>query len=252
MRNYWLRIALGAFGIFALGMMVWAMVQKGKHAMKQVVESDEPITIPLALIPFTVDGRSVGTLRQVQIIRSEPEKVKAVNFRVRLADSVSDSRLAQCILVVGGSLEKIDAQHAFSCVTSADTVGGDLAPVGEVRTQRGTTYVLLAKAGALDSVKFDFGRHREMADSIREAQQEFADSIREAEHERADSIRESAMGKADSIRAAAEVMSDSIRAHVDSVLAASGIQRNGPPHARAGARSAGAVPPPAPPKIPKP
>jgi len=234
MRNYWLRIALGAFGIFAVGMIISTVVRRGKDAMKGVLASDRPITLPLALIPFSVDGHALGTMRQVQILRSDPETVKAVKFRVRLADSVSDDRLGQCVLVVGGSLKHVEAEHAFSCVTSADTVGNDLAPVGEVRTQRGETYTLFAKAGALDSVKLDFGHDREMADSIREAQQEFADSVRDAEQERADSIRESAMGKADSIRAAADAMSDSIHAHIDSVIQArqSGTKPAEPPRVK--------------------
>lgn len=222
MRTYWLRIALGAFGIFAIGMLGWTMFQRGKRAVRDVVESSDPITFPLALIPFQVDGRSLGTLRQVQVLRSEPEKVRAVNFRVRLADSVSDADMDNCVLVVGGSLEHIEAQHAFSCVTSADTAGGNLAPIGQVKSQRGRTWVLFAKEGALDSIKLDFGRHDAMADSIREARQQFADSIREVEQERADSIREAARGRADSIREAAEAMSDSIRHHVDSVLSAAG------------------------------
>ena len=198
MRTYWLRIALGALGIFAIGMVIWTLGLKGKAKIKGMVESADPITIPLALIPFTVDGQSLGTLRQVKIIRSEPEKVKAVNFRVRLADSVSDARLEDCVLVVGGSLKNIDAQHAFSCVPSGDTVGGDLAPVGEVSFQRGRTIVLFAKAGALDSLEIDFGQGA--SDSIAAAQQEFADSIRAVEEAKADSIRDAARSLADSIR----------------------------------------------------
>jgi hypothetical protein len=198
MRTYWLRIALGALGIFAIGMLIWTLGLKGKAKIKGMVESADPITIPLALIPFTVDGQSLGTLRQVKIIRSEPEKVKAVNFRVRLADSVSDARLEDCVLVVGGSLKNIDAQHAFSCVPSGDTVGGDLAPVGEVSFQRGRTIVLFAKAGALDSLEIDFGQ--EASDSIAAAQQEFADSVRAVEEAKADSIRDAARSLADSIR----------------------------------------------------
>lgn len=198
MRTYWLKIALGALGIFAIGMVVWTLGLKGRAKIKGMVESADPITIPLALIPFKVDGQSLGTLRQVKIIRSEPEKVKAVNFRVRLADSVSDARLEDCILVVGGSLKSIDAQHAFSCVPAGDTVGGDLAPVGEVTSQRGRTFVLFAKAGALDSLEIDFGQGA--SDSIAAAQREFADSIRTVEEAKADSIRDAARSLADSIR----------------------------------------------------
>jgi hypothetical protein len=243
MRNYWLRIALGAFGVFAIGMLIWNMVDAGKRHVKHVVESADPITIPLALIPFKVDGQSLGTLRQVQIVRSDPKQVEAVNFRVRLADSVGDARLDNCVLVVGGSLKNIDAQHAFSCVPTGDTVGGDLAPVGDVKTQRGRTYVLFAKAVALDSIQIDFDGEA-MADSIAEAHQRFADSIGAVEEQRADSIQ-----------SAAELMADSIRSHVDSVIRASrpaveqGIEQARKARTRASATVT--VEPPPPPAVPK-
>ena len=235
MRNYWLRIALGAFGVFAVGMLIWSMVNAGKSHVKHIVESADPITIPLALIPFKVDGQSLGTMRQVQILRSDPKKVEAVNFRVRLSDSVADERLASCVLVVGGSLKNIDAQHAFSCVPAGDTVGADLAPVGDMKTQRGQTYVLFAKAGALDSIEIDFD-DQDVADSIAEAHGQFADSIREAEGQRADSIQ-----------SAAEQMADSIRSHVDSVIRANrpAIEQAKKARARAGT-TVTVEPPPAP------
>lgn len=240
MRTYWLRIALGSLGVFAIGMVVWTLGLKGKAKIKDMVESADPITIPLALIPFKVDGQSLGTLRQVKIIRSEPEKVKAVNFRVRLADSVGDARLADCILVVGGSLKNIDAQHAFSCVPSGDTVGAGLAPVGEMTSQRGRTYVLFAKAGALDSLEIDFGHQG--TDSVAAAQREFADSIRAVEE-----------AKADSIRDAAKAMADSIREHmnIDSIVAAQRPAMEQATKVRVRAQ-VGAPAPPAAPAVPKP
>jgi hypothetical protein len=233
MRTYWLRIILGAAGVFAVGMLLWTLGREGKAKIKGVVESADPITIPLALIPFKVDGQSLGTLRQVKIIRSAPEKVKAVNFRVRLADSVGDARIEHCILVVGGSLKNIDAQHAFSCVSSGDTVGGALAPVGEVTSQRGRTYVLFAAAGALDSLDIDFGG--EGMDSIAAEQREFADSIRMAEEAKADSMRDAARAAADSIR---EHM------NIDSIVAAQRSAAEQAKKARAGV--------PVPPTAPKP
>jgi len=241
MRTYWLRIALGALGVFAIGMVAWTLGLKGKAKIKGMVESADPITIPLALIPFKVDGQSLGTLRQVRIIRSEPEKVKAVDFRVRLADSVSDARLEDCILVVGGSLKNIDAQHAFSCVPAGDTVGSDLAPVGEVTSQRGGTFVLFAKAGALDSLEIDFGR--EASDSVAAEQRAFADSIRTVEE-----------AKADSIRDAARALADSIREHmnIDSIVAAHRPVLEQAAKAREGARVITPPSPAPPPAMPKP
>ncbi len=70
-----------------------------------------PITIPLAFIPFKVDGKDLGTLSRLQILRSSPKQVEAVNFRVKLADSIGDERLSQCILVAGDNGMNFQVKH---------------------------------------------------------------------------------------------------------------------------------------------
>ena len=56
MRNYWFKILLGALGIFAVGMIGVAIVRSGVAKVNSVVHSDEPITIPLGLVPFAIAG----------------------------------------------------------------------------------------------------------------------------------------------------------------------------------------------------
>lgn len=223
MRNYWLRIVLGALGIFLLGMLIWTGVRTGRDKVVEVVESDQPITIPLAFVPFTVDGRNLGTLSRVEIQRSSPEQVSAVNFTVKLADSVADEQLATCVLVAKDNLDHINPGRAFTCATAADTAGKDLAPVGQLETQRGGVFVLLARAGTLENLKFNMHgdaaadsatlRAELMVDSI-EAAAESASMAADSMHQAADSIRNAAMQQADSARRAAHRMRDSIRREV--------------------------------------
>jgi hypothetical protein len=47
MRNYWLRIVLGAAAIFIVGMIGVSLVRGGIAKVNSVVEGDGPITIPL-------------------------------------------------------------------------------------------------------------------------------------------------------------------------------------------------------------
>ena len=56
MRNYWFKILLGAFGIFAVGMIGVSIARSGIAKVNSVVHSDEPITIPLGLVPFALAG----------------------------------------------------------------------------------------------------------------------------------------------------------------------------------------------------
>jgi hypothetical protein len=195
MRNYWLRIALGAIAIFGVGMLIWSGVREGKRHVTEVVHSAEPITVPLAFVPFTVDGRALGSLRRVQMVRSAPDRVQAINFRVKLADSIADSRFADCVLVVGGTLENVNREQMFSCATSADTAGRALEKVGEIETQRGTTLVLLGEPGTLASIDLDF-----------------------ANHEGSDSLTEAAIAQAESLVTEQGAMSDSLQRAIDSAL----------------------------------
>jgi hypothetical protein len=203
MSRYWLRIVLMALAIFGVGTMGWYAVRRGTQRVKQVVESSDPITIPLAFIPFKVDGRELGTLSRLQVLRSNPHQVEAVNFRVKLADSINDSALESCILVAGENGMKLHIKHinpgtSFFCATAADTTGRGLAVVGKIETQDGRSFALHSDAEVLNS----FDDHNSNEDSDAKA-----DSIQQAYENIADSLE----GAADSIRAMGEARRDSAR-----------------------------------------
>lgn len=216
MRTYWLRVVLGALGIFILGMLVWNLMLKGRDRVVEVVNSDRPISIPLAFVPFTLDGQVLGTLRRVEVLRSSPEQVSGVNFTVKMADSVTDGRLASCVLVARDDLNHLNPGRAFSCVPAADTVGRNLAPIGHVETQRGGQFLLLARAGTLDSLRIhlgpDHGQH--LADSLAQASADSIEQVADSIEAVADSIAAAGSHRADSIREAASTMRDSIQREV--------------------------------------
>jgi hypothetical protein len=131
MRNYWLRIFFGALAIFAVGMVGVTLARQGAGKVRGMVEGSGPITLPVAFIPFKLDGEKIGTIQRIKIYRTAPNHVRSINVRVRLADSVSPGRLDPCILVAEG-YEDINSKTTVLCSTAEDTVGENLVPVGEI------------------------------------------------------------------------------------------------------------------------
>jgi hypothetical protein len=134
MRNYWLKILLGAFGVFALGMIGVTIVRSGIAKVNSVVEGDGPITIPLGLIPFALAGERLGKLDHVTLYRETPNKVSGVELTVDLADSLLAQGLSECRLVAnieGDNQERgvnlrvgreRDERNAFRCLPADSTL----------------------------------------------------------------------------------------------------------------------------------
>ena len=87
MRNYWMRIALGAAAIFVVGMIGVSLVRRGLGTVHGVVHGSGPISIPLAFIPFQLHGDKLGTLQRVTLQREAPNRVTSVELEVKLSDS---------------------------------------------------------------------------------------------------------------------------------------------------------------------
>jgi hypothetical protein len=133
MRNYWFKILLGAFGIFAIGMIGVTIARSGIAKVNSVVHSDEPITIPLGLVPFALAGERLGKLDHVTLYRESPDHVSEVELTVNLADSLLAQGLSECRLVADIEGDKghrgVDIrvandrmnQHAFSCLPGDST-----------------------------------------------------------------------------------------------------------------------------------
>ncbi len=98
MRNYWMRIALGALAIFIVGMVGVSLVRRGLGKVHGVVHGSGPISIPLAFIPFQLNGHKLGTLERVTLKREAPNNVSRVELEVKLSDSLLARGLEGCRL----------------------------------------------------------------------------------------------------------------------------------------------------------
>lgn len=175
MQRYWLRIVIGALATFGLGMLAFTGVRSGASKIERLKDTAEPINIPLAFIPFTVDGQRLGTLRGLKVLRSEPERVSFLEFRVKLDASADSAIGANCLLNVRDP-QHIDAKNTFRCLGAADTAGMGLEQVGTVELGMGRLVPLVAPKGALDSFDFDVDVDPDSAAAAAEAEVR-ADSI---------------------------------------------------------------------------
>jgi hypothetical protein len=230
MRNYWLKILLGALGVFAVGMIGVTIVRSGIAKVNSVVEGDGPITIPLGLVPFALAGERLGKLDHVTLYRESPNHVSEVELTVDLADSLLAQGLAGCRLVA--NIEGDDQErgvnirvgregaerNAFSCLPPADSTPADFVEYGVAIFNPGEVEVPLLLPAELvaELQSLDFGRDSAAADSF--AFEVTADSIA-VQVERS---LDSAMGQrqpGESRAAATRRFADSIRSEARRRLA---------------------------------
>ena len=98
MRNYWLRIVVGAIAIFTVGMIGVTLAHQGVGRVRSVVEGSGPITLPVAFVPFTLDGQRLGSLSKIVLHRDAPKQIASVELQIKLADSVLARGLGGCRL----------------------------------------------------------------------------------------------------------------------------------------------------------
>jgi len=143
MRNYWLKILGGAFGIFAVGMLLITAFRGVRSKVTSTLNSSDPIPIPLVgLVPFRLDDSRLGSLTRLEFLRSDPEHVSGVRVLVKLADTVGLERLRSCQLTVD-DVEGINERTTFRCVTPGGHLA-DFEPFGTVVIRgRGDSFPLL-------------------------------------------------------------------------------------------------------------
>jgi hypothetical protein len=228
MRNYWLKILLGALAVFAVGMIGVTLARRGIAGVERVVASDQPLTIPLGLVPFELQGERLGKLDHVTLFRKSPNEVTAVELEVNLADSLVARGLAGCRLVAnmetrGDSGVDIrvgpHASTVFFCAAQ-DSAQPDLLEYGHAVLQPGDIEIplLLPRDVVKELQHLDFGKGapadatEQLADSIAEANQERADSIGGAVRQALQRSGEERRRALDSIKAGARRLGDSLRA----------------------------------------
>lgn len=229
MRNYWLKILLGALAVFMVGMIGVTLARRGIAGVERVVASDQPLTIPLGLVPFELQGERLGKLDHVTLMRKSPQEVTAVELEVNLADSLVARGLSGCRLVANMETRGdsgIDirvgrrASTVFYCAgADDDSTTADLLEYGHATLQPGDIEIplLLPRDMVKELQHLDFGKGgpaatAEQADSIEEANQERADSIETAVQQALQRSGEGRHRTMDSIKASVRHLGDSLRA----------------------------------------
>lgn len=217
MRSYWMKIALGALGIFAIGMIGVSLVRAGHSKIHSVIEGSGPITIPLGLIPFVLAGERLGNLDRVTLHRETPSRVSAVELEVTLTDSLLARGLSGCRLAANFEGDSTDSgvnirvnrndDGAFHCIP-VDSTPSDLVEYGVAIFQPGEIEVpLLLSTDVVEELQsLDFG---DDSSSIA-AGDSLGITTANADSIKADVARQ--LGRADSIRSSARRFADSIRA----------------------------------------
>jgi hypothetical protein len=133
MRNVWLRIGLGAVGIFLVGMIVVKVARVGRDTVVSMVDSDDPIVIPLmGIVPFQLGTERLGDLRRVTLLRDAPDHIIGVKVVARLSDSATVEPFKDCAFLTltngaggdstGGDF-KVNEHSRFQCLADTSAMG---------------------------------------------------------------------------------------------------------------------------------
>ena len=229
MRNYWMRIAFGALAIFIVGMLGLSLVHRGLGSVRGVVEGSGPISIPLAFIPFRLNGDKLGSLERVTFQRETPSRVTRVELEVKLSDSVLARGLEGCRLAA--NLESKERgqpginvhrgpfpEGSFWCAKD-DSADVALVEYGQAVFHPGdVTVPLLLPRSLVDELQnIDLGHDsmppvaKAQVDSIMAATRFSADSVDAMRDRMIDSLRTEGRRRADSARRVPRHMADSAR-----------------------------------------
>jgi len=221
MRNYWVRIFIGAFAVFAIGMVGRALLRHGEARVRSVVQSSDPISFPLPFVPFTIGGEKLGTVERVTLHRETPGRVSSVELELKLADSLLVTGLEGCRLAVNLDTDRKDStginiqpgafrDSGFWCVAegSADTT---LVEYGHAVLHPGPVSIplLLSRDLVQELQHLDLGMHRDSLASGSELQ---AESLAVQVERRVDSLVEVKSAKIEAAQRGSRQLIDSLRA----------------------------------------
>ena len=231
MRNYWLRIVLGAVAIFAVGMIGVTIARQGVGRVRNVVEGTGPISVPIAFIPFKLDGQKLGTVSKIVLQRDAPKQIASVELQIKLADSAVARGLAGCRLAANLNEEHTPhdthvgieplSHGVFTCLHPNDSTG-QFQEFGRAVFQPGGVSVplLLPKDIAADLQQGNFGNGPEdsisgqaeqQADSIAAAAEKAANQIAARQRHFVDSLRREGLRREDSTRRVIRTQIDTAR-----------------------------------------
>lgn len=141
--KYWIKIVLGMFAIFVVGMVVVRGVNAGKRKVRDFAEGTSSITVPMFGAAFSVGGAQLGGIKSLRIERDAPKVVGGFHLAVDLKDGVDVNQFDDCEITVEDP-ERIDEHTQFACLTAADSSFASLVQFGTVTFQpSGETHRLM-------------------------------------------------------------------------------------------------------------
>ena len=241
MRNYWLRIGLGALVVFVIGVGLVQLVGLVKHKVVHTLSSTDPIPFPLAFFEFKLDGQNIGNVSRAVLLRDTPEHINGLTVVVSVPES-SRAQLSDCLLSLDDA-QAINSRTTFRCRKAADTVGLGLIPFARIAIKGSTdTFPLLLPKDAVKSlqdIRIRVNGHGMEITSTADSLQAVADSIEAV----TDSVREAI---SDSLHQAADRLTDSLTEAATHPKAQPKPKVAPKPSSRTGATVVSPTPPPAP------
>lgn len=132
MNRYWIRIALGALLVFGLGLAGLAAVRKGKAQVRSLLTTAATrLPLRFANIDFRLDGRRLGAVTGIDIVRNSAAEVGRVTGHVELSTPDAALLLRECFLTLD-DVRHLSHRSSFLCVAQSELAKGQLVEVGEV------------------------------------------------------------------------------------------------------------------------
>jgi hypothetical protein len=141
--KYWFRIIFGMLAIFAVGMIIRAGINKGRHVVTDIAHGSGPITVPLLGMGLKLDDVRLGSLQKMRIERDAPKRVAAFRLYGTLDDESALAKFDGCRLTVTNPND-IDENTSFHCASLEDSTSQEMVQFGSVTLMpSGREFVLL-------------------------------------------------------------------------------------------------------------
>jgi hypothetical protein len=165
--KYWFKIILGMLAIFTGGMFVVKGLQAGKNKVETLVDSAQPITVPLMGMAFRTAKGELGTLNKMRIERSTPREISGFHLNATLNEGVDVNQFDYCEVTVSDP-EHLDENTSFDCLTAANPGFDDLVEFGSITFQpSGERHRLMVPTAVRDDIQSAFREdHENAGDSL--------------------------------------------------------------------------------------